>query len=59
MTNMFKIHMGGVPEYLLDIVSKKREHVSSYNTRNKEGYIIASCRLQLFKNSFIPDAVKQ
>ena len=59
MTNMFKIHTGGVPEYLLNIVPKKREHVSSYNTRNKEDYIIPRCRLQLFRNSFIPDAVKQ
>ena len=37
----------------------KREHVSSYNTRNKEDYIIPRCRLQLFRNSFIPDALKQ
>ena len=58
MTNMFKIHTG-VPEYLLNIVPKKSEHVSSYNTRNKEDYIIPGCRLQLFRNSFILDAVKQ
>ena len=56
---MFKIHTGGVPEYLLNIVPKKREHVSSYNTRNKKDYIIPRCRLQLFRNSFIHDAVKQ
>ena len=49
----------GVPDYLLNIIPKKREHVSSYNTRNKEDYIIPRCRLQLFGNSFIPDAVKQ
>ena len=53
---MFKIHTGGVPEYLLNI----REHVSSFNTRNKKDYIIIPrCRLQLFRNSFIHDAVKQ
>lgn len=26
---------------------------------NKEDYIVPRCRLQLFRNSFIPDAVKQ
>ena len=56
---MFKINTGGVPEYLLYIVPKKREHVSSYIARNKEDFIIPRCRLQLFSNSFIPDAVKQ
>ena len=57
MTNVFKIHTRGVPEYLLNIVPMKREHVSSYITRNKEGYIIPRCRLQLFRNSFIHDGV--
>ena len=28
-------------------------------TRNKEDYIIPRWRLQLFRNSFIPDAIKQ
>ena len=44
---------------MLNIVPKKREHVSSYNTRNKEDYIFPRCRLQLFRTSFVPDAVKQ
>ena len=55
MTNMFKTHTGGLPEYLLNIVPKKREHESSYNTRDKEDYITPRCRLQLFRNSFIPE----
>ena len=57
-TNRFKIHTGRVPEYLLNIVPKKREHVSSYNTCYKEDYILPRCSLQLFKNSFTPDAEK-
>ena len=35
MTNVFKIHTGGVPEYLLNIFPKKHEQESSYNTRKK------------------------
>ena len=50
MTNIFKIHSGGVPDYLRNIVLKKRELVPSYNTRNKEDYIIPRCRLKFHIN---------
>lgn len=61
MSTMFKIHKGTVPEYLntCNIVPNKHENVSKYNTRNKEQFIIPRCRLELFKKSFVPDAVKQ
>lgn len=59
MTTLYKIHTGRAPEYLKDIVPNKREHVSTYNTRNKQDFIVPRCRLELFRNSFVPDATKQ
>ena len=41
------------------ILSREHVHVPSYNTRNEEDDIIPWCRLELFRTSFIPDAVKQ
>ena len=58
MITMFKINTGNVPEYLCDIVPKKHENVSEYNTRNKDQFIFPRCNLELFKKSFVPDATK-
>ena len=33
------------------------EKNSQYNTRNEEKYIVPKCRLDIFKKSFIPDAI--
>ena len=58
MITMFKINTRNVPDYLRDIVPKKHENVSKYNTRNKDQFIVPRCNLELFKKSFVPDAIK-
>ena len=35
MVIMFKIHYGGAPPYLNDIIPDYHENTSNYNTRNK------------------------
>lgn len=53
------ISTGEVSEYLLDILPKKRKHVSPYSTCNKYNYILPRCRLEFYGISFIPDGVRQ
>ena len=49
---MFKIHNGGAPSYLNDIIPDKHENVSSYNAKDKHNYFILRCRLELFLKIF-------
>ena len=58
MVTMFKIHNGGAPSYLNNIIPDKHENISRYNTRNKHNYFIPRCRLELFKKSFVPDSIR-
>ena len=51
-----KIHNGGGPSYINDIIPDLHENVSSYDTRNKHNYF--RCRLELFKKSFVPGSIR-
>ena len=56
MVTMFKIHNGGGPSYINDIIPDLHENVSSYDTRNKHNYF--RCRLELFKKSVVPGSIR-
>ena len=58
MITIFKIHNGGAPLYLNDIIPDKYEKESSYNTRNKRNNFIPRSRLDLFQKYFVPDSIR-
>ena len=50
------LHTNIVPRYLCDTIANLGKN-SQYNTRNEEKYIIPKRRLDIYKKSFIPDAI--
>ena len=59
LVTMFKIHNNQVPQYLDETIPCKTNNFSSYNLRNGDNYIIPKCRLELYKKSFVPDAISK
>ena len=55
---MYKMHTNTVPQNLYDTIADFRNNIHvQYNTRNEEKYLVPTCKLDIFKKSFIPDAI--
>ena len=56
LKTMYKVDKHLIPNYLSDIFPCK---TSSYNTRNTLNYNVPKCKLQTYKNSFVPTVINE
>ena len=50
------MHTNTVSQNLCDSFVNFRKN-AQYNTRNEEKYLVPTCKLDIFRKSFIPDAI--
>lgn len=55
---MYKVH-NNVSQYLKEAMHCKVNNMSTHNIRNRENYTLPEYRLEVYKKSFIQDAVSK
>ena len=59
LKTLCKVNRSLAPDYLSDIFPSIRSHSSNYVTRNFQDYSTPKCRLQIYKNSFVPRVIQE
>ena len=59
LIKFFNMYHGNAPQYLSDLVPPLVSYNSSYSLRNSQNLQGLNCRIDIYKNSFIPSVVKE